>query len=1681
MKSKHVFVMAALTLGLLGLSVGYVSLQTTTANIPPSPDTSYLSNVAADNPAPPATPVKLIFIHHSTGGHWLADVGEHDQAGGLGMALRDNNYYVSATNYGWGPDNIGDRTDVPNWPEWFTGPNRDAIMSAVYAENGQNIGEFGNWSRLATDPGGPNTIIMFKSCFPNSNLYGAPNDEPLPTPNDEYTVANFKAVYNNILTYFAAHQEKLFIVITAPPLAEGEYVVMDNSEPAAQRAANARAFNNWLVNNWLADYPHNNVAVFDYYNVLTSNGIITRTDDPSRNDEPNDYAQRPDGNHHYWNGTHIVHPQTVNNNYSAYPYYSGGPDWYDSHPTGAGQQKATAEFVPWLNVIYNRWKSGGTPCTGLTDVGISGPTSGYTGTQYTFTAIVTPTNASIPITYTWSPAPASGQGSATARYTWTTVGTKVITVSVQNCGGSDTDTHSIAITARPVASHRLYLPVVLRSYASTPPACPVPLTGVTISGPTGGGAASLPAGQTRAASNVAAPLAAQPTGLTAQHRSGQTFLTWNENTSISGEGYHVYRHTAPINAANIAQATRLTTQWGPLPEGSSIFYTERDRYVDTLYPGLRNYVISDLGAPLADTVGLFVWTTKQTGNYYYAVTTVTAGGSENLVDFGAGNTTGPVAESVADPQPVLVWQSPSGNGRVYTQFMDWATFNPTFERPYAHPDGGLQYAYNYWVGKPTADQCGGAVPAQLPLYLYLGGHGSRYMDDLVGEDEGRGDRSRYWCAVEIYADDPRQSWYYGFSASHDYRTGDPDTTIPATGPIVNYTEARLLRSIYDTLRNPHYSIDPQRIYVYGHSMGGSGALALAMRYPNVFAASYSSEPMTNYGTSNEWRGECETKWGSLTANLPISITGRYADHLAAYNGTGIWTWQNHQANLVNRSRDEMAHMSLAHGALDTVIHWNTQGQPVYGAFYQGRRAFSGATVEADHTWIGWEGMGPNVAVIDYTPFYNFSVVRNESLPGLTYASGSSATPPPGANAAYNLNLEWSASWDNWDGAPIDTAGQWRISLRTTDGSNQTVDVTPRRLQTFNITPGANYAWENRRVSDNGLVASGNVTADANGLVTVRNFAVSPGGNRLVLQPAGGPAQPTLTLTAPNGGESWQGPSQHQIQWTTTGSIANVRLAYSTDGFATSHTIIASTPNTGSYTWTIPNDPATTARVRVSSVVTPSIYDDSDANFTIQPAAGPNTYVFTATITPANATTPVAYHWSPAPLSGQGTAFATYQWTTPGVYVITVTATNCGGTVTDQHTFTLGTPPTVTIRPMPDTTNGIHVFNDQLANMSEEQFRFAATHYAGTQKMIRADADHLRSYNPNFVILNYRLGMGLGYRATQGACQPTGDWLLVIDGNEWVQEWPGDAHVMEAWFYHWPEAGTTRVLNCDWGWYLMNLDNAGWRTYWSGEVLRLLQANADDGIFADSFSVPNYLGYDHYNPSLPEIDNAFESQWATRLNNFMTYVQQGDLAAYYFIPNAGQWVTSRETTNYALADGVMIEGFGGWGYSSYFDLADWQLQMDRILGLVNQDKIILAQQYIDPNDVNDRMFLLGSYLLIKGRYTYINFDLDLDPEWFPEYEIPIGSPVGGTPANIAALWNAGWGVYARTYSNGLVLVNPTETTRTVTLGGTYYRATPNGGGFVPANGDVSAWTVNYAPVTSVELAPNRAAILLNAAP
>jgi uncharacterized repeat protein (TIGR01451 family) len=64
------------------------------------------------------------------------------------------------------------------------------------------------------------------------------------------------------------------------------------------------------------------------------------------------------------------------------------------------------------------------------------------------------------------------------------------------------------------------------------------------------------------------------------------------------------------------------------------------------------------------------------------------------------------------------------------------------------------------------------------------------------------------------------------------------------------------------------------------------------------------------------------------------------------------------------------------------------------------------------------------------------------------------------------------------------------------------------------------------------------------------------------------------------------------------------------------------------------------------------------------------YSFVAHVSPAGASTPMTYTWSPPPASGQGTATAQYQWPADGSYTISVTVENCGGAVSDDHTITI---------------------------------------------------------------------------------------------------------------------------------------------------------------------------------------------------------------------------------------------------------------------------------------------------------------------------------------------------------------------------------------------------------------------------
>jgi hypothetical protein len=305
---------------------------------------------AQTNINPPASPVRLCFIHHSTGEGWL-----REDAGGLITGLNANKYHVHDTNYDWGPydedvnngNNIGTHTDIGHWYNWFLGPHRNTYLKALYENSALSDGMM--YGDSCADPGGENTVIMFKSCFTSAQtIYGEPTDAPLAKGltnplkgvgvevDTAYTVANIKALYRDLRDYFATRNDKLFVLITTPPTCQ------DQADDAMPKL---RAINRWLVEHALDGYPLNNFAVFDYYNVLTSNG---------GNPNTNDIGSMSGSHHRYRNG----HVEYIigSSNFLAYGTYDASSSSWDNHPTNAGHQKAAAEFIPLLNIAYNRWK-----------------------------------------------------------------------------------------------------------------------------------------------------------------------------------------------------------------------------------------------------------------------------------------------------------------------------------------------------------------------------------------------------------------------------------------------------------------------------------------------------------------------------------------------------------------------------------------------------------------------------------------------------------------------------------------------------------------------------------------------------------------------------------------------------------------------------------------------------------------------------------------------------------------------------------------------------------------------------------------------------------------------------------------------------------------------------------------------------------------------------------------------------------------------------------------------------------------------------------------------------------------------------------------------------------------------------------------------------------------------------
>ena len=555
--------------------------------------------------------------------------------------------------------------------------------------------------------------------------------------------------------------------------------------------------------------------------------------------------------------------------------------------------------------------------------------------------------------------------------------------------------------------------------------------------------------------------------ITAFHRSGQTFLTWGETGPE--DGYHVYRHNVPITRGNLGSATKLTARWGALGSDTSVNVYGGDHVPD-------NFVINDLAAPLSNDTGLFVYTTQSSDRSpaYYAVTTV-RGGRENtrsLVSLDA-----PVNENFAKPVDVLTVSDNGGRGRIYTQFMDYSRWNPTFNG----------YAYNYAVALPVNYNPKKKYPLFVELHAYQESH--KYaMESQYG-----------WQVIQLFPSDPgpqvgaRHSWWFGYAADHDYRRGGNG---PTRGNIENFTEQRVMRAIEQQARL--LSIDVNRIYGAGNSMGASGLLALAIRYGSVLTGIYANEPMTNYQSNPQFSEELVQLWGAKSLNLPVVNRGLFSNPIRNVR-VGVWDWMNHQQQLVQRRGTNIAFLMTLHGKQDRIIDWQTQGRPFVQALNQAKVGFTARYEDVGHTWVGFSAVIESLFGFGYDEHFPYKYPRDLSFPGISRASGSGPLQPAASGAdAYNMNIEWATPHNRFGSGIVDKSNRYEITLRSMSG-RQTADITPRRTRQFKPVPGQQCQFKAAAVGSGKSAGGGAFVVGSDRLATAQNVTILPGsGTRLLI-------------------------------------------------------------------------------------------------------------------------------------------------------------------------------------------------------------------------------------------------------------------------------------------------------------------------------------------------------------------------------------------------------------------------------------------------------------------------------------------------------------------------------------------------------------------------------------------------------
>lgn len=562
--------------------------------------------------------------------------------------------------------------------------------------------------------------------------------------------------------------------------------------------------------------------------------------------------------------------------------------------------------------------------------------------------------------------------------------------------------------------------------------------------------------------------ALQVTGIQAENKRGQTYITWN-NLPGTGWTYHIYASISEVRT----MADFLTYAWeiGAVGDSSAM-----DRRISTLLGETLAFRTDSAAAPLSLTRGLFVNTPTETGLTHYVILAENATYPIAYSFLPGQNTTvQPVWEVLAIPRPV--WQRTIANPPC-EDYVLFASANGMPGFPAMWGREGHARHFGLIKGAP-----GGA------LVLHGHGHGGNFLNAMVG--------TRRPGETVIAPDDYLPSWdassfYLGYNSSYDPEQG---WNYPASGGwVVDYTDQFVLH-LMDWAQLT-YGTDPNRVYAMGSSMGGSFAFFLAWHHPERIAAAWANIPKTcaayKGDTQPTLTATFERMWSPISVNLPV------------VDGTPVYEYMDGRFLAARHERRGAAPVFGFVGRNDNVVGWQEK-IPLFEALDQYRAGGAWFWDERTHfenqnltTWSPEQ--------LDWQQLYRYRLDR--SFPALSNCTADS--DPGDGSAGTGVTVGTVNGFVQWDEEIVDMSHRWEVvlrprALRTRDGVLQppagfTVDVTPRRLQAFAVSNRTSYRYTVTDVATGEFVTGGLVDPDGHFLLTVPLVPVRPGGSRLVLEP-----------------------------------------------------------------------------------------------------------------------------------------------------------------------------------------------------------------------------------------------------------------------------------------------------------------------------------------------------------------------------------------------------------------------------------------------------------------------------------------------------------------------------------------------------------------------------------------------------